>query len=105
MEYKKNTIAKTVALSFVLGIASCSQAQNNNTSNPAPGKAFAVVELFTSEGCSSCPPADTGWWNNCRATIPMLLCTSSLTTWITGITRVGRTGSAAVNIRTGNNNM
>jgi hypothetical protein len=58
MEYKKNTIAKTVALSFVLGIASCTQAQNNNTPDPAPGKAFAVVELFTSEGCSSCPPAD-----------------------------------------------
>lgn len=54
----KQTIAQSIAFSFVLGIASCTQAQNTKPLDPQPAKGFAVVELFTSEGCSSCPPAD-----------------------------------------------
>jgi hypothetical protein len=49
-------IVATTAIIACFGFDKKSKEKKQNTNMVAKG--FAVVELFTSEGCSSCPPAD-----------------------------------------------
>jgi hypothetical protein len=63
MKWKSNLMftSKRCALSCVLGLVFCSVflcALRSKPGSPTAGKHAVVVELFTSEGCSSCPPAD-----------------------------------------------
>jgi hypothetical protein len=52
--------AVKLAMVGVLLTASFTHAQDGDSSSPNPSMSngFAVVELFTSQGCGSCPPAD-----------------------------------------------
>ena len=53
----KNTkVAKTLFATLMLFIGTMAFSQNNPDKKSTKG--FALLELYTSEGCSSCPPAD-----------------------------------------------
>ncbi|RBQ11754.1 DUF1223 domain-containing protein [Pedobacter miscanthi] len=57
---KKIAIACALLVS-IIGISAfiCQEPDKKNTATGvAEGKSFAVLELFTSEGCNSCPPAE-----------------------------------------------
>jgi hypothetical protein len=51
-------ILSFAAILLIATLASTAFITAHLTNKPGDGKNFAVVELFTSEGCSSCPPAD-----------------------------------------------
>jgi hypothetical protein len=58
------SVAAALSALFVLVIAVPASAQNLEVESPA--RRVTLVELFTSEGCSSCPPAEA-WMNHLTA--------------------------------------
>jgi hypothetical protein len=51
-------IAIILPVAALLIVGFCSSPSSGGTPISSNARGFAVVELFTSEGCSSCPPAD-----------------------------------------------
>lgn len=58
MPERLNSATKTRLPAAVLLVAAWMPAAFSQTNDAPPNQSFTVVELFTSQGCSSCPPAD-----------------------------------------------
>ena len=57
MKSQKKIMPWTAALCFIMLTLTGLKAQTRTVA-PSSAQGFAVLELFTSEGCSSCPPAE-----------------------------------------------
>src|SRR5579864_2938209 len=52
------SMGRSLAVAILVTVAICVSIVVAKTTDPGVPRKAVVVELFTSEGCSSCPPAD-----------------------------------------------